>query len=137
MMRLKAQITVYAALSLGLVLSFICTCIQSVKLIVADTEVNMAARISTESVFAGYNNKLLGEFGIFALSENQCSDSKLDYYAKSNVANAAVKSFVDYKKSFISQRQWWIWTGKTGRRVYESRRLCPDCKRFSGCRCRD
>lgn len=114
MMRLKAQITVYAALSLGLVLSFICTCIQSVKLIVADTEVNMAARISTESVFAGYNNKLLGEFGIFALSENQCSDSKLDYYAKSNVANAAVKSFVDYKKSFISQRQYMTDNGGYG-----------------------
>lgn len=114
MMRLKAQITVYAALSLGLVLSFICTCIRSVKLIVADTEVNMAARISTESVFAGYNNKLLGEFGIFALSENQCSDSKLDYYAKSNVANAAVKSFVDYKKSFISQRQYMTDNGGYG-----------------------
>lgn len=114
MMRLKAQITVYAALSLGLVLSFICTCIQSVKLIVADTEVNMAARISTESVFAGYNNKLLGEFGIFALSENQCSDSKLDYYAKSNVTNAAVKSFVDYKKSYISQRQYMTDNGGYG-----------------------
>ena len=114
MMRLKAQITVYAALSLGLVLSFVCTCIQSVKLIVADTEINMAARISTESVFAGYNNKLLDEFGIFALSENQCSDSKLDYYARSNVANAAVKSFIGYKKSFISERQYMTDNGGYG-----------------------
>ena len=114
MIRVKAQITVYAALSLGLVLTFICTCIQSVKLAVADAEINMAARLSTEAVFAGYNNNLLKEFGIFALSENQCCDSKLDYYAGKNADSASVSKFIDYKTSWISQRQYMTDNGGYG-----------------------
>ncbi len=100
--RCSAQITVYAAISLGLVLSLICTCIQSVKLAVADAEINMAARLSTEAVFAGYNNKLLSEFGIFAISKEQCCDEKLDYYAVKNAEAAAVRDQITYSKSFVS-----------------------------------
>ena len=50
--RLKGQVTVYAALSLGLVLALIVNCVKSCKLVIADTEINMATRLSVESVFA-------------------------------------------------------------------------------------
>ena len=94
-LRLNGQVTVYAALSLGLVLALIVNCVKSCKLVIADTEINMATRLSVESVFAGYNNALLEEFDIFAISDKQCCDSKLDYYASSNMELASVRNMLE------------------------------------------
>ena len=103
-LRLNGQVTVYAALSLGLVLALIVNCVKSCKLVIADTEINMATRLSVESVFAGYNNALLEEFDIFAISDKQCCDSKLDYYASSNIELASVRNMLEYKGSSVDNR---------------------------------
>ena len=103
-LRLNGQVTVYAALSLGLVLALIVNCVKSCKLVIADTEINMATRLSVESVFAGYNNALLEEFDIFAISDKQCCDGKLDYYASSNMELASVRNMLEYKGSSVDKR---------------------------------
>jgi hypothetical protein len=112
--RVRAQVTVYAAISLGLVLSLLGACVQSVKLMVADAEINMATRLSTEAVFAGYNNKLLSEFGIFAISDAQCCDEKLSYYARENAESVAVRSLVTYNTSSVSDKAYMTDNGGVG-----------------------
>lgn len=114
MIRLKGQVTVYAAISLGLVLSLICTSIKSARLVIADEEIHMASRLAAEAVFAGYNNELLDEFDIFAASESQCTDSKLSRYATANVNNAAARNIIAYEKSWISGRKYMTDNGGVG-----------------------
>lgn len=114
MKRVQAQITVYAALSLGLILSLVCTCIKSVKQVIADTEINMSSRLSTEAVFAGYNNNLLSEFGIFAISDEQCCDAKLEYYAKTNIEGASVRNMLEHRKSWVSDKEYMTDNGGVG-----------------------
>ena len=48
---IKAQITVYASLTFAIVISFICTIINSVRMSVIYYETDMASRMSAESVF--------------------------------------------------------------------------------------
>ena len=50
---IKAQITVYASLTFAIVISFICTMINSVRMSVIYYETDMASRMSAESVFGG------------------------------------------------------------------------------------
>lgn len=65
--KVKAQITVYAALSVFLVITLICTCIRSAAVSAGRVRVEMASVLSMEAVFAGYSSELLEEFDIFAL----------------------------------------------------------------------
>ena len=52
--KVKAQITVYAALSVFLVITLICTCIRSAAVSAGRVRVEMASVLSMEAVFAGY-----------------------------------------------------------------------------------
>ena len=69
--KVKAQITVYAALSVFLVITLICTCIRSAAVSAGRVRVEMASVLSMEAVFAGYSSELLEEFDIFALQESE------------------------------------------------------------------
>lgn len=51
--KVKAQITVYAALSVFLVITLICTCIRSAAVSAGRVRVEMASVLSMEAVFAG------------------------------------------------------------------------------------
>lgn len=83
--RLSGQITIYAALSLILILSLGCTCIQSALVTSYKADADMASRLSIESVFAGYYNKMLDEFEIFGLKDDNLLDNKLGRYADENL----------------------------------------------------
>lgn len=89
---IKAQITVYASLTFAIVISFICTMINSVRMSVIYYETDMASRMSAESVFGGYHNECLSEFNIFVISNEQCNDNKLEYYARKNIETCVRKT---------------------------------------------
>lgn len=99
---LDGQVTVYAALSLSLVISLVCACIQSVKNSLIYSEFDMAAALSVESVFAGYENDVLDEFDIMVLGEQQGCNEKLEYYAKFNTENICGKGNVKYLNAEFS-----------------------------------
>lgn len=103
---LKGQITVYAALSLSLVISLVCICIQSVQVSLIYSELDMAVRLSVESVFAGYMNDMLKEFDVMVLGEEQGCDEKLQYYVKFNTENICGKENIKYMNAQISGRSY-------------------------------
>lgn len=83
--RVKAQITVYAAISIFLVFTLVCTCIGSAAVSAKQAHVEAAAALSMESVFAGYSNKLLEKFDIFALQKTEELQSDFEEYIKKNI----------------------------------------------------
>ena len=87
--KVKAQITVYAALSVFLVITLICTCIRSAAVSAGRVRVEMASVLSMEAVFAGYSSELLEEFDIFALQESEQLQSVFLQYLKKNTQTAA------------------------------------------------
>ena len=86
--KVKAQITVYAALSVFLVITLICTCIRSAAVSAGRVRVEMASVLSMEAVFAGYSSELLEEFDIFALQESEQLQSVFLQYLKKNTQTA-------------------------------------------------
>lgn len=103
---IKAQITVYASLTFAIVISFICTMINSVRMSVIYYETDMASRMSAESVFGGYHNECLSEFNIFVISNEQCNDNKLEYYARKNIENICQKNSVVFNKACITDLKY-------------------------------
>lgn len=83
--RIKAQITVYAALSVILMLSLICTCIRSAAVSAQRAHMEAAVTLSLEAVFAGYSNQLLEEFDIFALKKTEALQPLFQRYAEKNI----------------------------------------------------
>lgn len=83
----KAQITIYAAITFMLVMSLVCTCINSVINSSAVLRVEEAARLAADSAFAAYHNKVLEEFDVMILNQ-EIGDKLLYYYSKENVAGA-------------------------------------------------
>ena len=59
--KVKAQITVYAALSVFLVITLICTCIRSAAVSAGRVRVEMASVLSMEAVFADVMTSLPNE----------------------------------------------------------------------------
>lgn len=84
--RIKAQITVYAALSIMIVITLVCTCIQSAAVSAERAHMEAAATLSLEAVFAGYSNELLEEFDIFALKKTDEIQSLFQQYVKKNIS---------------------------------------------------
>ncbi len=83
--RWAGQITIFAALSFILIISLITMCISSAVKANGTAQIDMAARLSVESAFAGYSTKLMEEFDIMALDQNELAGKLLRYYTKSNV----------------------------------------------------
>ncbi len=81
----RAQITIYAAVTFMLVMSLVCACINSAINSSSVVWVEEAARVAAESAFAGYHNKVLEEFDVMLLNQ-ETGDKLLYYYAKENVA---------------------------------------------------
>ena len=63
----KAGITVFLALILSLLLSFICTSIQSVRMASSRTQILSGMDIGLYSLFGQYDRKLLEDYNLFAL----------------------------------------------------------------------
>lgn len=104
--KVSGQITIYAALSLMIVISLIVTCVQYARQTQMFAELDMSTRMSIESVFAGYHNKLQEEFDILALSTQQCSDEKFQYYAHNNIDGMANVNDIQYRSSYIQDKKY-------------------------------
>ena len=63
----KGSITVFLALILSLLLSLVCTSIESVRMASARTQILNGMDIGLYSVFEQYDKKLLEEYDLFAL----------------------------------------------------------------------
>lgn len=63
----KGSITVFLALILSLLLSLVCTSIESVRMASARTQILNGMNIGLYSVFGQYDKKLLEEYDLFAL----------------------------------------------------------------------
>lgn len=104
--KFSGQITIYAALSLMVVISLVVTCVQYARQTQMFAELDMSTRMSIESVFAGYHNKLQEEFDILALSTQQCSDEKFQYYARNNIDGMANVNDIQYYSSYIQDKKY-------------------------------
>lgn len=88
--RVEGQITVYAAISILLVIALICTCIRSASMSFIRAGIDAACRISTEAVFSGYANPVLDEFDVLLLKRTDGIDAKLKKYVEENINNLAM-----------------------------------------------
>ena len=104
--KVSGQVTIYAALSLMVVVSLIVTCVRYAKQTQMFAELDMSTRMSIESVFAGYHNQLQDEFDILALSNQQCSDEKFEYYARNNIDGMANVNDIQYRSSYIQDKKY-------------------------------
>ncbi len=91
----RAQITIYAAVTFMLVMSLVCACINSAINSSSVVWVEEAARLAAESAFAGYHNKVLEEFDVMVLNQ-ETGDKLLYYYAKENVAGVDKGEIVQF-----------------------------------------
>lgn len=104
--KVSGQITIYAALSFMIVVSLIITCVQYAMQTQMFAELDMSTRMSIESVFAGYHNRLQQEFDILALSPSQCNDEKFQYYAHHNIDGMANVNHIQYRSSYIQDKKY-------------------------------
>ncbi len=65
--RKRGSITLFLALILSLLLSLVCTSIESVRMASARTQILNSMDIGLYSVFGQYDRKLLEEYDLFAL----------------------------------------------------------------------
>jgi hypothetical protein len=84
--RLKGQITVYASISIVLVLSLVCTCIKSAGISYIKADLDAAARLSIEAVFSNYERSILDEYDIYLLKNNGEINTVFSNYLIKNVA---------------------------------------------------
>ena len=63
----RGSITLFLALILSLLLSLVCTSIESVRMASARTQILNSMDIGLYSVFGQYDRKLLEEYDLFAL----------------------------------------------------------------------
>lgn len=80
----NAQITIFAAMSILLVISLVVTCIRSVSAAAVKSELDRISSLSCESVFAGYNREVLDEFDILLLKKSDMLDDDLRSYVVRN-----------------------------------------------------
>ncbi len=73
---LKGQITVYLALMLILILSLVCTTIESVRVEGAKLMIQNIMQMGVESIFAEYNKALLEEYDLFFVDTAYGTDSE-------------------------------------------------------------
>ena len=74
-MEKQGSITVFLALVLGLLLSLVCTCLQSVKMAAARTQVLSGVDIGLYSLFGQYDKTLLKDYDLFAIDGAMGADS--------------------------------------------------------------
>ena len=63
----KGSITVFLALALGLVVSLLCSGLESVKMAAARTQILNGLDIGLYSLFGQYEESLLRDFDLFAI----------------------------------------------------------------------
>lgn len=91
----EAQMTIYAAVTFMLVISLVCTCINSAINSSSVVWVEEAARLAADSAFAAYHNKVLDEFDVMILNQ-ETGDKLLYYYAKENVEGVNKEELVQF-----------------------------------------
>ena len=74
-MEKQGSITVFLALILGLMLSLVCMCLQSVKMAAARTQVLSGVDIGLYSLFGQYDKTLLKDYDLFAIDGAMGADS--------------------------------------------------------------
>lgn len=90
--KVKAQITVYASLSIFLVITLVCMCIRSAAVAADYVTAQLGLELSTEAVFAGYKSNLLEEFDIFALYKNDSLEPLFLQYLNKNADNLQIQA---------------------------------------------
>lgn len=109
--RVKAQVTVYAALSVLLVMTLICTCIRSAAVSASQVRMETAAVLSMEAVFAEYSNPLLKEFDIFALKESAAIQPLFQQYVTKNITG-------DIQPQVVSQQGTEVLSARLDNYIY-------------------
>lgn len=92
--RIDAQITIIAALSLTLILSFVAAVFQSAQLSALNVHIQQSCRLAEEAVFSGYSNVILDEFDILLLKKSDNLDGKLSQYIQDNLSYEENVTFV-------------------------------------------
>lgn len=87
-MRVKAHISVIAAISITLILSLVLACYKSAYDFTLNTYIKQACCLSTEAVFSSYDNDILDQFNVFVLKKTDKVDRKLNAYIEDNISNA-------------------------------------------------
>lgn len=75
--RMKAHITVFAALIITLVMSLVCVSIRSAVDTAVNVRADMAANLAIESIFANYSRPLADEFNILLLPDSDSLEAAL------------------------------------------------------------
>lgn len=84
---IKAQITVFAAMILVLVISLICTTLKSASVTAEKTGADMALYIGAESLFSEYSKRILDEYDVFYLNKSEEIELRLKKYIENNSMN--------------------------------------------------
>lgn len=84
--RLKAQITVYAGLIFGLILSLLLVLIESAVCAGAKTRINTVVNVGVQSLFSQYSRPVLDKYEVFGgvISEQAGVEQKLYEYIQEN-----------------------------------------------------
>ena len=102
--RMSGQVTILASLVIVIVISLICTCIQSAAMSVASTNVNIACNLSVESVFAGYSRPLLDEFDVMYLKQSHELSSRLKKYITENTSYTGSFNSIKLQSTQIEEK---------------------------------
>ena len=89
MRRVKGHITIYAALTIMLIMSLVCTCIRSALVSMTRAEIDAVCVLSNEAVFAGYSNKVLDEFDVLVLKKSDMLNKKLNWFLDKNTSSGS------------------------------------------------
>lgn len=101
--RLEGQITIFAALTITLVMSLIMVCIKSVLESSIKTKFDLSSRLSAEAVFSGYSNKLLDEFDIFMLKKSDMINSDLKEYMEENCSSFKNQKSAEFQNAYFDE----------------------------------
>lgn len=84
-MERKGSITVFFSLSLTIVITLICTTIETVRLNGLQQQLDMAADSALDSMFASYDRQLLEQYGLLFLNGSGGNDKYSDLYLKNQM----------------------------------------------------
>ncbi|MGN0318775.1 MAG: DUF5702 domain-containing protein [Lachnospira sp.] len=97
----SGQITVFASISIVLILSIILTCVKSVRTAMYTTLSKQAVLLATESVFGAYHDDMMKEYDLFLLKKSDNINDKLNWYVENNISSCS--QYINVVSSEISE----------------------------------
>lgn len=97
MQEVSGQVTIIAALTITLIVSFMAAAIKSAGISASRVHVEQACGLAAESVFSGYSNMILDEFDILLLKRSDMINQKLYDYLLDNLKYNKEVELVDVR----------------------------------------